>query len=102
MMRASGAPEPALASDEGADGRAVDVAPAAIGASALATAGLLVLAAALRRLELRRGAVNRRVFFVGSASQHLDLAREIGRRGDLRLVGHADVERLGDRASLVL
>jgi exopolysaccharide biosynthesis polyprenyl glycosylphosphotransferase len=77
-------------------GLAVHAALVAVAASAVTIAALLILASALRRLELRRGAQNRRVFFIGSASQYLDLAREVGRRGDLCLVGHALTEKTAD------
>ena len=73
----------------------VPVAPAAaLGAWAVAAA-LLGLAAAIRRLELRVGASARRLFFIGSDAQYLDLAREVARRGDMRLVGRAGTAERG-------
>lgn len=48
---------------------------------------VLSIAATARALELRHGRRTRRVFFIGTQVQQLDLAREIQSRADLRLVG---------------
>ena len=62
-------------------------APAATAGATVAAAACLLVAARTRGLELRRGASMRRVFFIGTPQQHLDLEREIARRGDMSLVG---------------
>jgi exopolysaccharide biosynthesis polyprenyl glycosylphosphotransferase len=59
-----------------------------LGAWAFASATFGV-AAMMRRLELRLGALSRRIFFIGLESQLVDLAREVSRRGDLAMVGSA-------------
>jgi exopolysaccharide biosynthesis polyprenyl glycosylphosphotransferase len=61
-------------------------------------------APALRALELRLGVSNRRVFFLGSNKQRSEFAREVNRRGDMRIVGDlspAAAISLADRQRLV-
>ncbi len=67
--------------------------------AAAATGGTLVAGAVSRRLELRLGVANRRVFFMGAEQARRDLAREIARRGDLSLVGHLAVNGAGPPSS---
>lgn len=52
------------------------------------TALVLFAARRLRSFELHLGASNRTIFFIGSRDQSKDFAREIRRRGGMRLVGH--------------
>jgi exopolysaccharide biosynthesis polyprenyl glycosylphosphotransferase len=61
--------------------------PAATAGATVSAAACLVAAWLSRARELRLGALNRRVFFVGTPQQHRDLDREIARRGDMSLVG---------------
>jgi exopolysaccharide biosynthesis polyprenyl glycosylphosphotransferase len=65
----------------------VDLSPAAALIGMGATAATLSAATAARTLEIRLGTSTRRVFFVGAAEQSADLAHEIGKRGDMTLVG---------------
>ena len=60
-------------------------------------------AALVRSAEGRIGLSNRRVFFVGSNDQYLDLAREAARRGDVRVVGRMTLgeTRSGVQAQVV-
>ncbi len=68
------------------------VALAAGGATAGCLFGVMTLAATYRALEVRIGATSRRVYFLGSDAQHLDLKREVRRRGDLRVVGRLGLQ----------
>jgi exopolysaccharide biosynthesis polyprenyl glycosylphosphotransferase len=71
-----------------------------LSASAGVTTVVLYLAAYARTVEIRRGAVNRRIFLVASAQSAADVAHEVARRGDLALVGQLLVEHLGPTESI--
>jgi exopolysaccharide biosynthesis polyprenyl glycosylphosphotransferase len=60
---------------------------------------LLGAAPLLRSLELRLGASTRRVFFLGSQKQRFELAREVNRCGDMRMVGHLSRDAAASLAS---
>jgi lipopolysaccharide/colanic/teichoic acid biosynthesis glycosyltransferase len=98
-------------------GEAWRIAGAVFGSAALGTGAMLALAAALqqnvsasgtllafvgtvtalaggaglRSLELRLGALSRRLFFLGTEEQYDELSREVRRRGDMALVGFFSV-----------
>jgi exopolysaccharide biosynthesis polyprenyl glycosylphosphotransferase len=61
--------------------------------------GLLLVAAATRRLEIRLRMSSRRVFFVGGDGAFEDLGREVARRGDLRVAGRLGLEPAGRTAA---
>jgi len=67
--------------------------PVAVGLSMPLACSVLLLAVGLRQVELRLGARNRRIFFIGSPGTRLDLAEEIRRRGDVSLVGFIETNR---------
>lgn len=69
---------------------AMEVPPLAFLPALAGCTGTLVLAATVRSFEIRVGATNRRIFFVGARGQHSDLAREAAHRGDMRLVGFVE------------
>jgi exopolysaccharide biosynthesis polyprenyl glycosylphosphotransferase len=66
---------------------ATDLALPVLAISGATSAALLLAAAAARAYEVRVRAASRRVFFVGTEGQRSDLAAEIAKRGDMRLVG---------------
>jgi exopolysaccharide biosynthesis polyprenyl glycosylphosphotransferase len=84
---------------------AVSVPPAVTISSGVLALGVMLSAAWGRDLEQRLGTSNRRIVFIGAPAQYRGLAREIARRGDLNLAGHAtagtgsrdDVDALLDR-----
>ncbi len=79
--------------------------PAFVALSIPLACAILLLAIGLRQVELRLGARNRRIFFIGSRAARLDLAHEIHRRGDVSLVGCMEANStdgdLGDADKLV-
>jgi len=74
--------------------------PATAALSVPLACSVLLLAVGLRRVELRLGARNRRIFFIGSPSARMDLAHEIRRRGDISLVGFMETDFAAVRAEL--
>jgi lipopolysaccharide/colanic/teichoic acid biosynthesis glycosyltransferase len=63
--------------------------------SFLALAGVTAVnltAAGIRMLEMRLGAANRRLFFIGSEEHYRDLRSEVLRRGDMRIVGRLSLQ----------
>jgi lipopolysaccharide/colanic/teichoic acid biosynthesis glycosyltransferase len=74
--------------------------PVGLGVTAILTIATLALAGTFRDLEIRVRLRLRRVYFIGSRSSQLDLARELGRRSDARLVGSATVEGPAGRSML--
>jgi lipopolysaccharide/colanic/teichoic acid biosynthesis glycosyltransferase len=76
------------------------VEPVSLAVTTLLTITTLALAGTFRDLEIRVRLRLRRVYFVGSRSSQLDLARELSRRSDARLVGSATVDGPADRSIL--
>lgn len=69
--------------------------------SGVLAVSVLVIAGEARTLEIRVRLSLRRVFFVGARSSQQDLARELSRRDDARLVGTASAEGPGDPRGLL-
>ncbi|MHB8689933.1 MAG: exopolysaccharide biosynthesis polyprenyl glycosylphosphotransferase [Solirubrobacteraceae bacterium] len=79
----------------------IGVEPVSLGLTAILAISTLALAGTFRDLEIRVRLRLRRVYFVGSRNSQLDLARELGRRSDARLVGSAAVDGPADRSILI-
>ena len=78
----------------------VGVSVAVVAVSAALTATILIVAAALRAVEVRFLRASRRLFLVGTAAQHVDMAREIHRHAGMQLVAFLDVASVEGRGRL--
>jgi exopolysaccharide biosynthesis polyprenyl glycosylphosphotransferase len=68
--------------------------------SLVVTAGVLVVAAVVRAVEIRYLQASRRIFVIATQAQHGDVAREIRRNAGMALVGFMNIAAIDGSAGL--
>jgi len=71
---------------------AMTMSPAMVGSAFPLAVATLACATLLRGLELRYRPPTSRLFFIGTQAQYLELATEVDRFSDLRIVGHFNLD----------